>query len=70
MSIDINCVALPTESDPVLIDIHGAAKLLSVCSRTIQTLAAERGLPSVRIGRRLLFRPESLRQWAAEQEQR
>jgi len=54
--------------DQVLVDLRYAAKLLSVSSRTVQTLVSKQGLPHVRIGRRLLFRPEALRTWAASRE--
>ncbi|MCE9554553.1 MAG: helix-turn-helix domain-containing protein [Planctomycetes bacterium] len=60
----------PAAVEPVLINLYDAAKVLAVCTRTVQTLVAKQGLPHVRIGKRLLFRPESLDQWVSQKEQR
>ena len=47
-----------------------AARALGICRRTLHTLTQEGDLPVVRVGRRLLYRPESLRAWLAAREQR
>jgi len=51
------------QSTELLLDIRAAAKALGVSTRTIWTLAHRRGLPHVRIGRRLLFPVDGLKRW-------
>ena len=64
--------ASTTESAPpaLLIDVAEAARLLGVSRRSVYLLIQDRGLPSVTIGKRRLFRPSDLsalvdRQFAA-----
>lgn len=53
----------------VLLSIHDAAAALGVSRRTLWSMTAPRGsIPCVRIGSRVLYRPESLRDWAQAQE--
>ena len=55
--------------EPVLVDAVAAAGMLSVSTRHLWSMTAPRGpIPCVKIGCRILFRPESLRRWAAEAE--
>lgn len=53
---------------PLLLSIREAALTLGVCERTVWTLARERSLPTVRIGRRVMFSRNSLEAWIARQE--
>ena len=53
---------------PLLLSIKEAAIMLGVCERTVWTLAHERQLPYVQIGRRVLFRHAALESWIAQQE--
>jgi len=46
-----------------------AAKALGICRTTLHKLTAAGEVPHLRIGRRLLYRPEALRKFLAEQEQ-
>jgi len=49
-----------------LIDAKAAAPLLGLKSKTSVYEAARRGLvPCIRVGRRMRFDPDVLRQWAA-----
>ena len=45
-----------------------AAAMLGVSPRSVWTLAASGELPSVRIGRRKLYRVETLQRWIVERE--
>lgn len=53
----------PLHPQPLLVDAKGAAKLMSVSERFIWGLANEGILPRVRLGRRVLFDPDDLREW-------
>lgn len=55
-------------ADTILIDIREAARRTVLSVRTITDLVSTNAIPHVRVGRRLLFRPESLRAWAAARE--
>jgi excisionase family DNA binding protein len=50
---------------PLLVDAREAARLLSVSARTLWRLTKDGEVPSVRIGRRVLFAPDALRAWVA-----
>lgn len=50
----------------LLIDATAAAELLSLAPRSLYQLAQERRIPCVRIGRRLRFEPDRLREWIRE----
>ncbi len=62
-------VAVAPESsiEPLVVSLKTAARLLSVSDRHIRSHLAE--IPHVRLGGRLLFQVDSLRQWLAELEQ-
>lgn len=50
-------------AEPLLLDMHQAARALNIGERTLARYVAEGEIPHVRIGRRLLFDPADLRQW-------
>jgi len=55
---------------PVLVSVREAASLLGISPRMVHELVRRGDLPSVKIGARRLFRPESLAAWAMQQERR
>ena len=55
------------ELEPLTVSLAIASRLLGVSDRHIRSHLAE--IPHVRLGGRLLFRVESLRQFLAEREQ-
>lgn len=56
-------VAYDTTTIEPLLTLEQVATLLGVRPRRVYELVWHRGLPAVRIGRRLRFRPEDLRAW-------
>ena len=54
------------EIEPLVVSLTTAARLLGVSDRHIRSHLFE--IPHIRLGGRLLFRVESLRQWLAERE--
>jgi len=54
--------------EPALLDVAAAAEKLRVSRTMIRRLEARGILPGVRIGRRLLFRPDALARFAEGQE--
>lgn len=59
-------VADPKQIEPLSVDLATAAKLVGVSDRHLRKFLHE--LPHVRIGGRLLFRVEKLRDWLAARE--
>ncbi|MCH7792474.1 MAG: helix-turn-helix domain-containing protein [Planctomycetes bacterium] len=51
-----------------LLSIREAAEFLGISDRLLWTLADNREVPSLRIGRRRLFRRAALIRWIAERE--
>ena len=51
-----------------LLSIREAAEFLGISERLLWTLADNREVPSLRIGRRRLFRRAALIRWIAERE--
>lgn len=49
--------------DPLLIDAASAAVILGIGTRTLWSLTARNAVPVVRIGSRVLYRPEHLSAW-------
>ena len=47
----------------LLLDAHQAARALSISERTLWSLTDKGEIPSVRIGRRVLYDPRALRGW-------
>ena len=54
----------------LLVSARDAAETLSISERTLWGLTAPRGpIPCVRLGGRVLYSPEALRKWIAEQQE-
>lgn len=60
----------PSASEPLLVSAAAAAELLGVSARTLWSLTHAGDMPFVRMGRRIMYSPESLRSWIAAQEAR
>lgn len=58
----------PSSQEPLLVSAAVATELLGVSPRTLWTLTHEGGLPHVKMGRRVLYSPDSLRAWIIAQE--
>ena len=56
------------ETGRILLNKKEAAVALGVSPSTLDRLRREAGLPSVKLDGLVLFRPEALREWAAENE--
>lgn len=67
MAIDVSD---PVTTEPTFLTAKEAATSLRISLRTLFELTKSGQLPSVRIGWRVLYRPESLREFAAEAESR
>jgi excisionase family DNA binding protein len=52
--------------EPLLIDARRTAELLSVSPRTLWSQTNSQQIPSVRIGRRVLYPVAALHAWVAE----
>ena len=59
----------PETVAPTLLTPVDAAKSLGVSRRTLDRLN-KRGLPCVRVGSRVMYRPEALAEWAARHEEK
>ncbi len=62
----------PRESEtltPMLVNATTAARMLAISPRLLWTLTNTREVPSVRVGRRILYSVESLREWVQSREQ-
>jgi excisionase family DNA binding protein len=60
---------LPQLREPLLVDVKEAARLLGVSDRTVWSVTAPRGtLPCVRVGGRVLYSPDTLREWVRSQQ--
>ncbi len=55
------------ESQKMLISAHDAARALSISEKTLWTMTAEKRIPCVRIGRRVLYSPADLVTWIEQQ---
>lgn len=55
----------PVPPAPILVGGREAARLLGIGQRTLHGLAVRGDVPSVRLGRRRLFAPAMLAEWAA-----
>lgn len=51
------------QTDPMLIGMAEAAKVLGISTRTLWTLTNSGEIPHARIGRRVLFNVAALREW-------
>ncbi len=54
-------------TDRLLVDMHGAAAMLSLSRRKIQQLQALGELRPIRVGRSVRFAVDELRAWVARQ---
>lgn len=54
------------DEDVILISVPEAARRMSVDPATMRKLITSGEIPCVRVGRRILVRPEDLRRWAEE----
>lgn len=61
--------ATATSPPAMLVDVHEAARLLSVSPRYVQMLASDGTLPCVRLGRLIRFDPQDLARWIERQKQ-
>jgi excisionase family DNA binding protein len=55
------------EPEPLLVDIYGAAKMLSSTSWTIRHLLWDKKIPFTKIGKKFLMRPSDLRAFVERQ---
>lgn len=56
------------ETGRILLNKKEAAEALGVSTSTLDRLRREAGLPFLKLDGLVLFRPEALREWAAENE--
>lgn len=54
----------------LLMGVSVTARSLGISERALWALTNSGDIPHVRIGRRVMYRPESLRQWLSAREQR
>ncbi len=55
------------DPEPLLVDVRVAARLLSVCERTVWNMAKRGELPSLRIGRAVRFSVDDIKAWIQRQ---
>ncbi|MDX1963224.1 MAG: helix-turn-helix domain-containing protein [Pirellulales bacterium] len=53
----------PKPTKPILVNAKQAAKLLSICLKTLRKKTREGEIPAVKLGRRVLYRPKQLNAW-------
>lgn len=53
-------------AEPLLVSAPEAARLLGISPRLLWTLTRDGDVPSIHIGRRVLYSPDALRGWIAE----
>jgi hypothetical protein len=56
----------PQCAEPLLVDIKGAARLLSVGPWAVRTLLWGRKLPYIKVGKKFLIDPQDIRTFIAE----
>ena len=54
-------------SEPLLLDIHGAARMLSATPWAVRSLLWDGKIPYVKIGRKHLISPDDLRAYIARE---
>ena len=59
----------PAATDPLLVSVGHAAAQMSISTRKLWNMTKAGEVPHVRIGRRVMYRPEALRAWLAKLEQ-
>jgi hypothetical protein len=55
--------------EPMLLDIHGAARVLSSTVWSVRQLLWDKQIPYFKIGRRFVIDPADLRAWIQKQKQ-
>ncbi|MEZ6078799.1 MAG: helix-turn-helix domain-containing protein [Pirellulaceae bacterium] len=55
--------------EQILVSSRDAAKMLGISERTLWSLKTQGSIPSVKTGKSVRYRPETLRRWAEEKEQ-
>lgn len=55
--------AAPGDAEPLLMPSSRAHEMLGISSRQLSKMVAAKGIPHVRIGRRVLFSPRALEEW-------
>jgi excisionase family DNA binding protein len=58
---------IPTHLEPLLLDIHGAARALSATPWAVRSLLWDKKIPFLKIGRRFLIRPSDLAAYVEKQ---
>jgi excisionase family DNA binding protein len=58
---------VPSQSEPLLLDIHGAARMLSATPWTVRSLLWDGKISYIKIGRKHLISPDDLRAYIASQ---
>jgi excisionase family DNA binding protein len=56
--------------EPLLLDIHGAARALSATPWAVRSLLWDGEIPYIKIGRRFLIDPSDLRAYIAREKER
>lgn len=63
----LDCIQLATRREPqdeqLLVDVPTAAKMLSICSKTLWALTDSGQITAVRIGRSVRYDPDDLREF-------
>ena len=60
---------MKTTAQRLLISEPEAAKMLSVCERTLFNLREDKGIPFVRVRSRIMYRVSALEKWLEKNEQ-
>ena len=62
-----NPVADSLDSTAILVDRPTAARMLSISTRTLDSLTKAGSIPHTRLGSRVLYSPDVLRDWIKSQ---
>lgn len=62
---DIRTPSAADSPESLLVDVPTAARLLSLCEKSVWNLTNQGDLPAVRVGRRVLYDPADLKAWIA-----
>jgi hypothetical protein len=65
----VEVLPLASSSEPMLLDIHGAARALSSTVWSVRQLLWDKQIPYIKIGRRFLIDPADMRSWIQKQKQ-
>ena len=61
-------VSAPADQAMLILDVQAAARFLAISPTKLRRLVADGAVPSVRVGRRLLFRRATLNRFATDRE--